>query len=141
MDDGGQNGASKKQDATGDIVFGGYLKSKRQALDLSLESMAAKLTETGYPGGISKSAVYSWEKGLRNPPRDHVAWQCMSEAYEVPISELLEEAGFMEGIPGDNELSPDEVRLLTLIRNAREGVVTLDIIDVLSRLIKRNSTA
>jgi transcriptional regulator with XRE-family HTH domain len=77
---------------TGDAMpatrFGTYIRTlrKRRGLTLKEVEQAAK---------VSNAYVSQFERGLRNPPHPDILNR-LAKVYEVPVKELLIEAGFLK---------------------------------------------
>ena len=68
--------------------FGTYIRTlrKRRGLTLKQVEQAAK---------VSNAYVSQFERGLRNPPHPDILNR-LAKVYEVPVRELLIEAGFLK---------------------------------------------
>jgi transcriptional regulator with XRE-family HTH domain len=72
--------------------FGAYLKELRKSRRLSLKQVEAK-------AGVSNAYLSQLERGLRKPPHPEIL-QRLAKAYEVPVEDLLREAGFLANDSG-----------------------------------------
>src|SRR5712692_10915119 len=67
--------------------FAAYLKELRKSRGLSLKQVETK-------AGVSNAYLSQLERGLRKPPHPEIL-QRLAKAYEVPVQDLLREAGYM----------------------------------------------
>lgn len=70
------------------MSFSEYIKGLRVAKRLSLRNVAQK-------AGISNSYLSQVEQGHRGPPHPNMLRK-LASVYEVPVRELLENAGYLE---------------------------------------------
>ncbi len=68
--------------------FGAYLRGLRRDRQLSLKKVE-ELT------GVSNAYLSQLERGRRNPPHPDILKR-LAKAYEVPVRDLLVEAGYLE---------------------------------------------
>lgn len=70
------------------MSFPAYLHELRKSRRLSLKQVEAK-------AGVSNAYLSQLERGIRKPPHPEIL-QRLAKAYEVPVEDLLAEAGFLE---------------------------------------------
>lgn len=69
-------------------TFGSYLKRLRRAKGLSLKQVEEAAE-------VSNAYLSQIERGIRKPPHPDILKR-LAKAYEVPVEELLEAAGYLE---------------------------------------------
>jgi len=73
-------------------TFGPYLKRLRRTKRLSLKQVEGA-------AGVSNAYLSQIERGIRKPPHPDIL-QRLAKAYEEPVEELLEAAGYLKDAQG-----------------------------------------
>lgn len=75
--------------------IGDFIKTRRQALELSQKDVASTLTKYGSP--YKHNAISSWETGVNDPPlTDPVFASHLAIALETTTTELYQAAGVFD---------------------------------------------
>lgn len=101
-------------------AVGSFVKYQRNRIGLTQHELAQRLGERGFK--YADSSIAFWETGRGLPPLNDAQFvRALAEALEVPMTSVLEAAGFFE--PGEyitgDDLSPMERRLIAAMRSGK----------------------
>lgn len=94
------------------IMFGEWIKKRREHLGLSQEELVARLQLNGLD--VARSTVSSWEIGKHVTPLDSlIAVRAIAQSLEMSLGEIMGELGYL--LP-DQSLDPAERAVINALR-------------------------
>ncbi len=95
--------------------IGQYIRSRRNALDITQEDLAARLAGHGHK--FAKSTIGWWETDRSIPPIHESKFMvALAASLEVPLSSLIEGIGMYDSDVTSASLSPTEEELIAAYR-------------------------
>jgi transcriptional regulator with XRE-family HTH domain len=112
--------------------IGQYIRSRRNALDITQEDLATRLAERGHK--FAKSTIGWWETDRSIPPiHESKFMAALAASLEVSLSALIEGLGIYDDKIEANDLSPSEAELIAAYRSG-------DVEKVMRITLGKNST-
>lgn len=96
--------------------IGHYIRSRRNALDITQQDLADRLAERGHK--FAKSTIGWWETNRSVPPiHESKFMAALAASLEIDLSSLIEGIGMYDSKVASSDLSPSEEELVTAYRN------------------------
>ena len=95
--------------------IGSYIRSRRNALEITQEELASRLAQRGHK--FAKSTIGWWETDRSVPPiHESKFMTALADSLDVSLSALIEGIGMYNSKVAADDLSPTEEELISAYR-------------------------